>query len=238
VRKIIEIGEHSVFVPGLQKGGWVLDAGANRGRFGAEVSSNFPVRVIQIEPNPALADLLRQQGRNVIGCALGTQDGSTVLNIGTNDEASSIRLPAGEGSHLVVKASVRVAAKSLDTILGEIDVQRFAFVKLDIEGAETDVLAMAGPAAAQISPQWTVEFHDGDACKICTPAEVDAAIASMRNGGFNVLIRNWPSRSNVLFVDRRALSIGPFEWLGIKFRYQYVARLWRILRGIKARIGK
>jgi hypothetical protein len=126
MRRIIELGEHSVFVPGLQKGGWALDAGANRGRFGAQVTAIFPVEAIYIEANPALAAMLRQQGRNVVDCALGGADGSVVLNIGENDEASSVRLLAAEGRHLVVKESVKVTSKTLNTILAETKVTRLA----------------------------------------------------------------------------------------------------------------
>lgn len=232
MRSIIEIGEHSVFVPGLRRGGCALDAGANRGRFGAELAARFQLRVIHVEPNPVLVLSLREQGCAVIDCALAVTDGTALFNIGENDEASSLRLPRAAGSHLVVKRSVPVVAKSLSTILAETKVTRFACVKLDIEGAETDILAAIGPQAERISPQWTVEFHDGEEFGICTRAEVDMAIANMQSAGFDVLLRNWPSRSNVLFLDRRALSIGFLEWLALKLRYQYIARLWRALRGL------
>jgi FkbM family methyltransferase len=226
MRKIIEISDHSIYAPGLQMGGHVLDAGANKGRFGTEAAKKFPITVHFLEANPVLAASLRSQGFCVVECALGAAEGSIAFNIGTNDEASSTRVPDGD-AHLVIKEIVSVSMKTMNSVLSEIGVSHLACVKLDIEGEEVDVLRSVGPIARQISPQWTVEFHDDPEFKLRKSGEVDAAIATMTSAGFSVLVRNWPSRTNVLFVDRRVLQLGRLEWLAIKFRYQLFAYFWR-----------
>jgi FkbM family methyltransferase len=232
MRRIREIGEHSVYAPGLQSG-VVLDVGANKGRFGSGIAAAFPVEVISVEANPSLAVLLRRQDIQVIECALGLQDGPVDFNIGHNDEASSVRTPQGRKAHLAVRQTVRVAMKTLKTLLVEHEISRAACVKLDIEGAEIDVLMSVGAAASVIAPQWTVEFHDGPEFQLCKATEVDAAIAAMRSAGFSVLVRNWPTYTNVLFLKRDALSIGLFEWVALKIRYQYLAVLWRKCLGLR-----
>jgi FkbM family methyltransferase len=233
MKRIREIGEHSVYVPGLQDGGSVLDVGANRGRFGSAIAAEFPVRVISIEANPILAALLKQKGIQVVECALGATDGSVDFNIGHNDEASSIRTPAARNAHLIVKETVHVDMKALKSVLYEHTISDVACVKLDIEGGEIDVLMSVGAYASQIAPQWTVEFHDGPEFQLCKATEVDAAIAAMRSAGFSVLVRNWPACTNVLFLKRDALSIGLFEWVALKIRYQYVAVVWRKCLGLR-----
>jgi FkbM family methyltransferase len=233
MRRIVEIGEHSVYAPGLAAGGAVLDAGANRGRFSNEIAAKFPVKVFAIEANPALAAALRLQGLQVTACALGAKEGSAIFHIGTNDEASSTRAPGAGGAHLVIRESVEVAAKTLESVLSEMKISGLACVKLDIEGSEVDVLNAVGSAARRISPQWTVEFHDDPQFRLCEAKEVDCAIATMLRAGFSVLIRNWPSRTNVLFVDRRALAIGWLDWIAMKIRYQYLALIWRKLAGLR-----
>ena len=232
MRRIREIGEHSVYIPGLQ-GGVLLDVGANQGRFGRGVAALASVSVISVEANPDLATLLRQRGIRVIECALGLRDGIEHLNIGENDEASSIRLPRGRDAHLVVRQTVPVVMKTLRTLLEEQKISRAACVKLDIEGAEIDVLMSVGASSIEIAPQWTVEFHDGPEFQLCEAKEVDAAITAMRSVGFSVLVRNWPARTNVLFLKRDALSIGLLEWIAIKIRYQYLAVVWRKCRGLR-----
>lgn len=109
MRSIIEIGEHSLYAPGLVKGGSVIDAGANRGRFSREISAKFPVKVCAIEANPVLAALLREQGLQVVECALGAKDGTATFYVGTNDEASSTCVPRSTDAHLVVREHMQVS---------------------------------------------------------------------------------------------------------------------------------
>lgn len=235
MRKIVEIGEHSVYAPSLLKGGDVIDIGANKGRFSAEIAAKYPVKVVSVEANPNLAFVLREKGFDVIGCALGGAEGSVAFHIGTNDEASSLRLPDGEDAHLVVRETVTVTMKSLNAVLRERGLSRLACVKVDIEGGEIDVLKSVVTDARRISPQWTVEFHDDLEFRLCKPVEVDATIAALRAEGFSVLVRNWPSRTNVLFVDRRGLSIPLLEWITIKIRYQYLAVVLRMVMRLLGR---
>ena len=232
MRRIREIAEHSVYVPGLQSG-VVLDVGANKGRFGDAITELFPVRVISVEANPSLANLLRHRATQVIECALGARDGPELFNVGYNDEASSIRTPQGPNGHLVVRQTVHVAMKTLKTLLVEQDVSRLACIKLDIEGAEIDVLMSLGIFAREIAAQWTVEFHDEPEYQLCNAVDVDAAIAAMKSVGFSVIVRNWPIRTNVLFLNRDALAIGLLEWVALKVRYQYLAVVWRKLLGMR-----
>ena len=132
----------------------------------------------------------------------------------------------------MVKETVPVLVRPLFDILADTGTSRLACAKLDIEGGEIEVLRAVAGQAPKISPQWTVEFHDDPEFGLCTRAEVDGAVVAMRQSGFSVLIRNWPSRTNTLFLDRKALRIGLFEWWSIKFRYQYLAWLWRKWLGI------
>ncbi|MCX6907899.1 MAG: FkbM family methyltransferase [Verrucomicrobia bacterium] len=232
MRTIREIGEHSVWTPGLASGGCVIDAGANHGRFTLEVMQQFPVQVVAIEANPGLAAILRAAKLRVAECALGVVNGKAAFHLGENDESSSVRKPRVEGSHLKVKKTVVVEVKTLLAIIAEEKLSGIACVKLDIEGMEVEVLPAIAPVAREISPQWTVEFHDEPEFGLCSKEEVDAAIRSMQEKGFSVLVRNWPARTNVLFLDRRQLGISRLVRFWVKWRYQWCAFLWRKLRGI------
>ena len=83
MRKIREITEHSLYVPGLQDGGSVLDVGANRGRFGSAIAAAFPVRVISIEANPILAALLRQKASKSLNAHWGQRMARLISILGT-----------------------------------------------------------------------------------------------------------------------------------------------------------
>jgi FkbM family methyltransferase len=212
MRRILEIGEHSIFAPALRSGGYVLDIGANRGRFSKEIAAKFGVKPVCVEANPALARQLKEQGFHVLECAIGARDGCTQFYIGTNDEASSIRRPDGEGVQLVVKSTRQIAMKSLASISEMLDITDFACIKLDIEGAEVDVINSSSSLICKATPQWTIEFHDGREFQMCTREEVTAAIGRLKKLGFGILVRNWPARTNVLCLDRRTLRIGLADW--------------------------
>jgi hypothetical protein len=80
-------------------------AGANKGRFVTEAAKNFPIMAHFLGANPVLAVALRSQGVCVVGCALGATEGAVTFHTGTNDEASSTRIPDG-GAHLIIKENV------------------------------------------------------------------------------------------------------------------------------------
>ncbi len=195
-----------------------------------EAMRRFPVQTIAIEANPGLAAILRGAKLRVAECALGAANGTTTFYLGENDEASSVRVPSVEGAHLKVKEAVVVEVKTFLAIIDEENLAGISCVKLDIEGAEVEVLPAVAPVAGEISPQWTVEFHDEPEFGLCSKEEVDTAIHSMQENGFSVLVRNWPARTNVLFLDRRQLGISRFVWFWVKWRYQWFAFLWRKLR--------
>jgi len=125
---------------------------------------------------------------------------------------------------------VVVEVKTLLAIIEEESLAGIACVKLDIEGAEVEVLPVVAPVVREISPQWTVEFHDEPEFGLCSKEEVDIAIRSMQENGFSVLVRNWTARTNVLFLDRNQLRISRFIWFWVKWRNQWFAYLWRKLR--------
>jgi FkbM family methyltransferase len=230
MRRIFEIGEHSVWTPGLIAGGAIVDAGANHGRFSKEAIRQFPVRAIAIEANPHLAEMLRKNTPSVVECALGATNGTATFNMGENDESSSIRKPTMKGAHLTIKEAALVKVKTLTSIIEDGKLAKIACIKMDIEGTEVEVIPSVAPVARDISPQWTVEFHDAAEFGLCSKEEVDIAIHSMIAQGFSVLVRNWPARTNVLFVDRKQLKISASVWFFIKWRYQWLAFLWRKVR--------
>lgn len=209
-----------------------MDAGANRGEFSKRFAKIFPVSTIAIEANPDLVKTLRASNVSVLECALGSSNGTRVFYIGVNDEASSVRKPTIPGAHLQIKRDVIVQVKSIGAIIEENNLTGIVCVKLDIEGSEVEVLAAVAPLAKTISPQWTVEFHDEAQFGLCSKAEVDEVLRLMRECGFSILSRNWPARTNVLFLDRGHLKIGPMAWFWLKLRYEWFAYLWRKVIGI------
>ncbi len=126
----------------IRSGDRVLDAGANIGLTAREAIILGASKVVCVEPEPSLVDRLRRNlipGMSLTSCALGAQTGRTRLFISeTHNQGHTINremlnlFPGIYGSRCI-----DVEVKTVDDILcGEYcDVW-----KLDIEGAELDIL--------------------------------------------------------------------------------------------------
>jgi FkbM family methyltransferase len=160
VRKIVEIGEHSIWGPGLNAGEMIVDCGANQGFFSLECARRFGTISLAVEANPELVSKIANLGIRVHECALGAKSGTATFHLGENDESSSTRKPKGIGVHLQVQRELTVQVSTLQSIIEQEKIGRIALVKMDVEGVEAEVLSSISDVARNISPQWTVEFHE------------------------------------------------------------------------------
>lgn len=128
----------------------MLDLGANRGQFALELHQRFGCRVHAVEPAPELvAELRGPDWLTLTEAAVCWRSGSAKLMISGNAEASCLEETAG---------AIEVRAITLEQLLGSID-GPIDLVKMDIEGAELDVLDFAPEQTLQRIRQLTVEFH-------------------------------------------------------------------------------
>jgi FkbM family methyltransferase len=228
MRMIAEIEGHSFYPPAMR--GLVVDGGANKGAFSKAVLSLFDVQVIAVEANPLLAERLRAEGLCVEECALGAVNGTVQFNIARDDECSSVIPPSADNRVLKVVERVAVPMRTLEDILTQHGQTRPCCVKLDIEGGEMAVLDGLAERARAIAPQWTIEFHDHPDFDMFNRSDVDGILRRMKGIGFSILYRDWPDRMDVLLIDRKAIGIGLLQWVLIKLRYQFLARLGRLLQ--------
>jgi FkbM family methyltransferase len=126
----------------VRPGMTVVDGGAHVGYLTRIFASLVGPRgrVLAVEAHPGTAELLRQNTAHlanvtVAGVALGSEDGSLPLYAGTG--AASASLVAKPGLALAGSVPVQTLASLLDTHR----IPRVDFLKLDVEGAEPDVLA-------------------------------------------------------------------------------------------------
>lgn len=137
---------------------FVIDVGANRGQFAAELRRFFPRAPIHsIEPQPAALAALRTRASedhhwHIHDCALGRAPGRAQLHLSAVDAFSSI-LPSNDlgrqrfPAELVSTESIEITLITLadfieQALQGEIG-QR-PLLKLDTQGMDLDVLVGAG----------------------------------------------------------------------------------------------
>jgi FkbM family methyltransferase len=121
-----------------------IDAGANIGGYSFDISSTHPnATILAIEAHPETFARLKlniannpQMKIEAIHCALSTENGEAILFVNhTNAGENSTRISNIGGTSMTVKA------RSLLDILKEHRIDKIDALKIDIEGAEDDVLA-------------------------------------------------------------------------------------------------
>lgn len=152
----------------LRPGDHVLDLGANSGYLSllAKALVGPSGRVVAVEPHPdnlaTLADRTRLNPDlpiEVLPVAVGPTSGRATLELTRN--LANGRLAIASWDHAKPSVSrLEVTTRSLDDLVTEV---RPTLVKVDIEGAEGEVLAAsAGPEHWPTAPTLLVEYH-GDA---------------------------------------------------------------------------
>ena len=204
---IRRLREHSFFAALLARPAAVADFGAHRGEFFAGLKSEYSIgRALLIEANPALAESLQEAFGNeadVIHAALvgGNKKGPIIFTRSVNPEASSI-FSEWVGAHsLADQVAVPTVdfSEALRRLGGRVDL-----AKLDIEGAEVEVLQTARSSDLAACSQFTVEFHDKRAP--LTRRDVDRVFQRMRSEGYGIVKANWPYVDDVLFVNLKSMS--------------------------------
>jgi FkbM family methyltransferase len=223
---IDRISQHAFLNGPIRPESVVWDLGANQGEFCLEVARKYGCRVLACEPVPELAAAL--QGRSaqvtVLQGAVGGADSTAFFDydLTKNKTGSMMGLEVVGG--LLNEAStlkrVSVQVMSLQTLFLRTGVERVGLLKVDIEGAELDLILNSPQELLQRCDQLTIEFHDFWYPELGERTE--QAKARLRSLGFH-MIRFTPNNKDVLFINSRSLPLSPLArfWAGGVLRNVY-----------------
>jgi FkbM family methyltransferase len=123
----------------VHQGNLVFDVGAHRGHY-AETFMELGARVVAVEPNPALADEIRRHYPQitVVAKAVGAKPGTAELTLGRDTEHSTLSTEWASRHTGRWNGTVTVEVTTLAELIGAYG--RPDFVKIDVEGYETEVL--------------------------------------------------------------------------------------------------
>lgn len=143
------------------RGANVLDAGAHKGYFAAFALENGAKSVTSLEPEPYNFRFLARAAVNdeswlVRPQALAEETGTRMLRLGLAYSHSLVLATGGEDA---IEVEVVTLADLLDTPPGDTSI-----LKLDIEGAECEVLSATPPAKLAGLEAMVVETHEGAPC--------------------------------------------------------------------------
>jgi FkbM family methyltransferase len=145
----------------IRKGEIFVDVGANIGKY-AIPASGIAKLVLAIEACPETFSYLEKNIainglENVIpiNCAAWNEDTLIQLYFGDVSGQSSVKFP-------VTKRSVTVRAEKLNTTLTRLGIERVNWIKIDVEGAELEVLEGTKETLMRYRPKIVVEVWDAN----------------------------------------------------------------------------
>jgi len=157
-RQIYGTGERAV-----KEGDIVLDCGANVGVFTRVALDQGARTVVAIEPAPENLESLRRNFQEEIAAGRviiypkGVWDKDDVLTLRrdpNNTAADSVVMLKDKNA-----ASIQVPLTTIDKLVAELKLDRVDYVKMDIEGAETNALAGARETLAKFHPRLSLASY-------------------------------------------------------------------------------
>ena len=177
-------------LPALAKGAVFLDVGAHIGTFTLKAAREVGPdgKVVAFEPNPETAALLRDnlsanQLENVTVEAIACTDKEQQLMLYAapiiNTGASSLSRANAEYGDSTAPRPFHVRGRPIDDVVRELNVSRVDAIKIDVEGAELQVLQGAVETLKRFHPKIVIEMVPAQLASFhTTPEEVTALIRS------------------------------------------------------------
>jgi FkbM family methyltransferase len=207
----------------LDESSVVVDLGLNQGLFARQIMGRFGCRVYGLEPVPELFEALKSQpGLIAEQRAIGPAAGEGTIHIFGKRCATLAPPLAGETAR-----SVTVETTTLPDFLTRHSLSRIDLLKVDIEGAELEMLESIPESILQAIRQMTVEFHDFLYPE--TAPVVRERIRDLRLAGFHP-VRFSRDNQDVLFLNLKLIPNALMVRLLLDFWYRPGLALVRKLR--------
>lgn len=223
---VAKVEGHSFFPFPLGPGSTVVDLGMNLGGFARWITVNTDARVVGVEPVPALYESMPDLPRTTaLHNAIASASGPVTLVL--NERSCAALESTGLGD--VQAQRVAVQAITLGELLGQHAIEMVDLLKIDIEGAELDVLGEASADILKRCRQITCEFHNF-VDPTLTP-RVHAVSQRLKKLGF-IKITFSLDDTDTLFLQSAQLGLNRIHLLVATVSYKYARGAMRRLRHI------
>jgi FkbM family methyltransferase len=167
----------------------VIDVGAHRGQFALFASRRFPdARIICLEPLPAAQEKLRRllgATGNVVGVAASDSAAVRAFHVSRSSDSSSLLAITPRGVAAFPGAQeqtvISVPTARVDDVVSDTDLHRPVLLKLDVQGAELDVLHGSTRVLGQVDEALVecsfVELYEGQPL-------AESVVSFMKSRGF------------------------------------------------------
>lgn len=191
-------GHH--FYPGmLGSDALVIDLGAHKGEFSRLITSDYGCSVLGLEANPQLYEALPTLPRaRFMNLAIHRDDSPVVFYLSEDPESSSLFEEVAQATGGLTR--ITVAGTTLDSLLKKNKITSVSLLKVDIEGAEFQMLERASEETLAKIAQITVEFHASKLSKGHSAERVRTIGQRLRRLGFQTLAMD-RDYTDVLFLN-------------------------------------
>ncbi len=164
------IQDHTVHPRYLGAQSQVLDLGANYGLFAKAITARFGCRCLAVEPSPEpFAAICETSLISKVQGAAAAKSGMAPFHIAPDSIFSSL-YRTGEVVHVI-----EVRAFSLPKLFELVGQRPLDLLKMDIEGAEIELLNECPPSILRQIRQISIEFHDH--CDLTPTSKVRSTLA-------------------------------------------------------------
>jgi len=197
----------------LEPGGVFIDIGANEGFYAVFAARRVQPagRVVAFEPSPRELQRLRHNieinalaNVTVDTRALGRTRGKAVLHIADAEHNGQNTLGGFGHSGVHAIAHVEVELIDLDSLIGELGIAHVEAIKMDVEGAELEVLHGAARTLDQFKPVLLLELFDEALRK--QGASADAVLQFLDSRGYRFYTFDAATGVPVAATDLQHLS--------------------------------
>lgn len=224
--QIIARRAHHFVLGLLGKESVIIDLGANRGYFSTEVIRDCGATCYAIEAVPKLYDSIPENPRiRKYNLAICKSDGPVRFNISSQEESGSMSaLP-----DTMLEESIEVQGMTLKSFMEANNLDQVDLLKMDIEGAEIELLKSIDDITLRKIRQITVEFHDF-LPYFDQAADIVLIKARLRRLGFACIKYSMSCHADVLFINRHNAGMSSFEISYLKCVDRYFRAA---IRGVK-----
>jgi FkbM family methyltransferase len=218
------IHDHTVHPRYLGAQSQVLDLGANYGLFAQAITARFGCRCIAVEPSPDPFTAIAETPLiSKLQAAVAAKSGTAPFHVATDSVISSLYRPS------TVVSVIEVRALSLPDLFALVGVRSLDLVKMDVEGAEIELLNTCPPSVLQQIRQLSVEFHDHNG--VTPVSQVRSTLAHLHKLGFFSVRMSRQGHHDTWLINRNLCDISTAE---LKF-IEYVAPTWMGMRRVARR---
>ena len=219
----------------------VLDLGANKGDFSRLLHKETSFsKCLCVEANPSLVEHLKHNLEDIESCLVinaaisGDESSKTIeFQISDNPEASSINRKLAETFGFI--DTVSVSAITLNQLIRQYldsSESSISLMKLDVEGAEIDILQTVPEQLLRNIEQITVEFHDFLNSEMRPSVNLTKDLLRNKHG-FVCINARYPQNDDVLFLNKNKMikSHGRLKFSIIVFYVKLIFSLRSLLVG-------